>query len=160
MGFSARTSRTKFSREQLLNTDYDPLLKDLIRPTLLETHKDYLQRHGLDSIDHVAAVRGILVHDMHEGWKQLWDWGKLHDEILAESQYPRLCARYRNQRQWLPRIELEPDAEVEAALQAILNTSAILPDDKVNITCLRGRFGSIGEALGHESAANAGSRAR
>ena len=149
----------KFSREQLLDVAYDPLLKGIDRLTLVESHKDYLQRHGLDSIDHVATVRGILVHDLHEGWKGIWDWGKLHDGILAESRYPRLYARYRNQRHWMPRIKFEPDADVEAALRAILNTTPIRPDDKVNITCLRGRFGSIGEALGRKSAATAGSQA-
>ncbi|MHA2068528.1 MAG: hypothetical protein ACXABY_29550 [Candidatus Thorarchaeota archaeon] len=139
----------KFTREQLTSKDYNPL-EDLDVKELSRTHYDYLIKHGVDAIDHVAAVRGILVrrpktvleasvdrimnrrglsiYDLDPVWGWIWDWGKLHDEILAESSFLTLFGRYRNQYGMLPRVEFEPGADIRAALGLLLEAGVAIDD--------------------------------
>jgi len=114
---------------------------------LLDEHElsllfQYLRKHHLSALDHLAAVRSILMPD------GLWIWciGICHDEILARSGSDRLLARFRNQRTFNPRIEFEPDAKVASSLLLLIDEGFSL-QDFIDIEAGTFRATSIGEAL-------------
>lgn len=139
----------EFSRHQLIAKDYNPLCDpDGLDPEQLkDEYAKFLSYRGESSLDHIAAVRGILVYSKDSSWQWYWFWGCLHDEALAEVPFNRLWGRYRNQKGMLPRIEFEPGADVRAALVVLLGEVPVVPDDLVNIQTERGFYGSIAELL-------------
>jgi len=125
----------RFQRNQLIDRDYDPLA-DPDGLSRQELEKRY-GRAGQDvSLDHGAAVRGILVRE-RAAWKWIWDWGLLHDEMVRKYGFDRLYARYRNQYRFLPVIAFEGAVEAEP-LRMLLCETPILPDDVIQITGWRG----------------------
>ena len=141
-----------FSREQLLEKGYDPLSDPTSGLDLLEieaSHKEYLKQHGWDAVDHIAAVRGVLVkRDGKYEW--LWDWGKLHDEIFAETGFGIQAYRgkFRNQKFHMPRVELFEMVNAREALLELLQCSPIEMDDLLNIDTAVGFYASIAEVIG------------
>lgn len=136
--------RCFFTREQLLEVDYDPIAEGLIE---LDYLKDRYQHYV--RLDHAAAVRAILVSPSKREWHWIWGIGLLHDEILIETGYPKLYARYRNQRAMLPRIEFHQGADLYEALHLLLETTPLRPDDLINIESeMGGRWMSVGGSLG------------
>lgn len=139
-----------FSRQQLIERDYDPF-EDMTAEEgagVIISHAEYLREHGLGAIDHIAAVRGVLIQieggyyepdgdDPYGGgyvddrWEWIWDWGKLHDEIAKEHRV-KAWGRYRNQRGMLPRVEFEPGADVSQALRLLIK-AGIRGTDVVHI---------------------------
>ncbi len=63
-----------FSRHQLIDRDYNPL-EDPEGPDRADLEKRYGLGERRLSLDHAAAVRGILVSDGKNVWKWIWDWG-------------------------------------------------------------------------------------
>ncbi len=133
-----------FRREQLVERDYDPISAgDIDLASLRERYPHHV------NLDHAAAVRAILVREAGSGWKWIWGIGLLHDDILRESGYPRLYARFRNQRGMLPRIEFHRGADVRASLRVLLEQSPLRRDDSMNIkTETGGRWMSVADCLG------------
>jgi hypothetical protein len=140
--------RCPFTREQLLEEDYDPIAEGLVDLAYLQRR----YRHHLH-YDHAAAVRAILVRPGKRDWKWIWGIGLLHDHILAETGYPKLYARYRNQRGMLPRIEFHAGADLYVSLQLLLETTPLRPEDAINIVSeMGGRWMSIGDYFGEDPA--------
>ena len=135
--------RCFFTREQLLDRDYDPLSNyDIDLEYLNERFSHYVQ------LDHAAAIRAILVREGTK-WNWIWGIGLLHDQMLVDVGYPKLYARYRNQFQMLPRIEFHAGADIRKALMVLLQETPIHEDDVINIESeSSGRWMSIGEYLG------------
>ena len=133
-----------FSREQLLEQDYDPIAQgDVDLEYLKEKYAGHVR------LDHAAAVRGILVRDAGKIWKWVWGIGLLHDQILARTEYNRLYARYRNQRLMLPRIEFHNGADLWVALQLLLEQTPLEKSYVINIKSdMGGLWMSIGEYFG------------
>ena len=119
-----------FTRPQLIDRDYNPL-EDPEGPDRLDLERRHGQGVRRVSMDHAAAVRGILVRE-DKGWKWIWDWGLLHDEIVRIYGYDSLYARYRNQYTFFPTIEFEGPAVAEP-LKMLLRDIPILPDDSIQI---------------------------
>jgi hypothetical protein len=145
---------TQFNRQQLIDRDYDPLA-DPAGPDRAALERRYGQGERRLSLDHAAAVRGILVSEGEGQWKWIWDWGLLHDEMVRKYGSDRLYARYRNQYTFMPVIEFEcrPIAE---ALRMLLRGTPILPDDNIQVTgwsefrafSIRDALEQLGETLG------------
>ena len=132
------------SRAQLVDIDYDPISQGDIDAADLKTRYPH---H--DDLQHAAATRGILVRDdASKQWRWIWGIGLLHYEMLELSEYPRLYGRFRNQFSMLPRIELEPGSDTQAALRLLLDTTAILSDDSMNIEAPSHRATSIAHFFG------------
>jgi hypothetical protein len=135
----------RFRRDQLVDRDYDPLA-DPDGPDRQEMEERYDRAGQEGSLDHAAAVRGILVRE-NAAWKWIWDWGLLHDEMVRKYGFDRLYARYRNQCTFVPVIQFEIPVEA-APLRLLLEECPILPDDVIQITGWRGfRAFSIRDAL-------------
>jgi len=80
-----------FSREQLLDREYDPISRGDVDVASLR--KRYAHHVNLD---HAAAVRAILVQVAKREWKWIWGIGLLHDHILSKTGYQKLyltCSR-------------------------------------------------------------------
>lgn len=120
-----------FTHHQLTSRDYNPL-EDRAGPDCVDLEARYGQGPRAISLDHAAAIRGILVRDGKE-WKWIWGWGLLHDEMVLQCGYDRLWARYRNQFAFLPAIEFETYAQAEP-LHLLLRETPIQPDDEIQIT--------------------------
>lgn len=135
----------EFSRRQLIDRDYNPL-EESGGPDRADLEKRYGLGTRRVNLDHVAAVRGILVREEKE-WKWIWDWGLLHDEMVRKYGYDRLYARYRNQRTFIPVIEFEVPVE-GGPLRMLLQQCPVELDDRIQITGWRGfRAFSVREAL-------------
>lgn len=137
----------RFTREQLLNPEYDPIAQGDVDIGDLRTRYE-------DKIDlnHAAAVRGILVKDQKShDWTWIWGIGLLHDEMVRESGHQRLYARYRKQYPLLPRIEFEAGADVNEALAILLRETPIEKDDRIIIESKYRNAMSIMDYLGSRS---------
>ncbi|MFV2044931.1 MAG: hypothetical protein ACC700_17055 [Anaerolineales bacterium] len=135
----------KFSRDQLVDPEYDPIENGDVNFEDLKSR--YLTHVDLN---HAAAIRGILVSEGNKGgWKWIWGVGLLHDEMLKESGFPKLWARFRNQFPMMPRIEFESGADVKAALNLLLQETPIKAADAINIETAYGRAMSIGDFFGN-----------
>lgn len=136
----------EFTRDQLIEPEYNALEEGVVDEAYL---RDRYEPHGI-SIDHAAAVRGILVREPGtKEWKWIWGIGLLHDEMVNATRYPRLYARYRNQYPRSPQIEFEREAYVYAALELLLETTPIKADDYIQVTTPYKRTVSIGDFLGY-----------
>ena len=119
----------EFTREQLVDPEYEPIAQgDVDLEDLRRRYEDQVP------LDHLAAVRGILVKDPKTtAWRWNWGIGLLHDEMVSLGGYLRLFARYRNQYPTIPRIEFDDDADAHAALFELLETTPIEENDVINI---------------------------
>ena len=130
-----------FTREQLLERDYDPIEDGVVDLNYLNERFGHHIR-----LDHAAAVRAILVREGKHNWKWIWWIGLLHDHILHEIGYPKLYARYRNQKGMLPRIEFHGGADLLITLSLLLEETPLEKDDVINLESeTGGRWMSIGE---------------
>ncbi len=131
----------QISKRELAGSSFSETLKRLNDRNILELFR-YVRAYHLVALDHLAAVRAILSPD--GAW--IWSVGICHDEILAQSGYDRLMARFRNQRLFMPRIEFEPSADMALALISLTDQGFEL-DDVVDIEGERFRALSIAEAF-------------
>lgn len=133
-----------FTREQLLERDDDPIANGMVDLAYLN------ERFGQHvRFDHAAAVRAILVREGKRDWRWIWGIGLLHDQILKETGYQKLYARYRNQRGMLPRIEFHGGADLGVAIELLLKETPLERGDVINIESeAGGRWMSIGDYLG------------
>jgi hypothetical protein len=132
-----------FTREQLLERDYDPIEEGDVGLEYLKSRYE----HHVD-LDHAAAVRAILVREGRREWNWIWGIGLLHDHILRTTSHTKLYARYRNQRAMLPRIEFHGGADIHTALKMLLVETPLEKDDVINIEAeTGGRWMSIGHYL-------------
>ncbi len=120
---------------------YDEQIQRMTEAELQEIYLRIQEDHP-EVLDHLAAVRAILVPECT--W--LWGAGVRHDVMLAHSGHKRLLGRFRNQRLFYPRLEFEPEAPLQPALQLLLE-QGFEPDDRVDIEAPGLRAASIGEAL-------------
>lgn len=142
---SLQDRRGLLPRTARRSTEYDPIESGDV--DLEDLKSRYLSHVNLD---HAAAIRGILVREDKRGeWKWIWCVGLLHEEILKESSYPKLWARFRNQFPMMPRIEFESWVDVKAALSLLLQETPIKEADVINIETTYGRAMSIGDFLGN-----------
>ena len=115
------------SKEEYENLPFSQAIKTLNNEEILHLYH-FIKEHHLIAIDHLAAIRAILVPN--GAW--ICCVGICHDAILALSGYDRLMARFRNQRTFLPRIEYEPEANIAQSLMSLLEQGFEL-DDKIDI---------------------------
>lgn len=122
---------THFTHHQLTSRDYNPL-EDSSGPDRADLETRYGQGPRAVSLDHAAAVRGILVREPDKSWLWIWDWGLLHDEMVTKNGYDRLFARYRNQYSFLPTIEFETHVQA-VPLHLLMKQTPIMADDEIQI---------------------------
>lgn len=129
------------SKEEFENLPFSQAIKTLNDEEILHLYH-FIKEHHLIAVDHLVAIRAILVPD--GAW--IWCVGICHDAILVLSGYDKLLARFRNQRAFLPRIEYEPEANIAQSLMSLLEQGFEL-DDKIDIGRERFRAMSISDAL-------------
>lgn len=132
--------RCPFSREMLVDRDYDSLKGNVGADLRRKCEKRYAKRllkRGEGDIYHLAAVRGVWT-----GREWIWGMGLLHEDLAKPC-----LGRFRNQRGVMPVIELEAVVYRPDCLEAFLRGAGLKASEKIVVEHNGFRWGSIEEAL-------------